>query len=143
MRSTFARFAGLLGFAVLLASCAGPRTVLVSPTVNVNIRCPGGRVIAEVGGWRTHVPRGGSVTWKLASGANAANITIAPKNPGQWPVPTPPPPYTVPRNEMFQATVPTGANPGTYAYTITGVCTDSSNPSLTYSVVIDPDIVVD
>jgi hypothetical protein len=142
MRSTFARFAGLLGFAVLLASCAKPGVAVTGPTVSVNIRCPGGHVIAEVGGWRPHVTRNGSVTWKFAKGANAANITITAKNPGQWPL-TPAPPYTVPKDGMFQAPVSASATPGTYGYTITGVCTDSSDPRLTYSVVIDPDIVVD
>ncbi len=142
MRSVNALLVGIvglagLGFADVVPS--GP-PAQASPTM-VNVTCVGGNVEVSVNPWAMQVQQGSDGEWELSNTSASQSIVISPKRPG-------------PANWPFRAMRPGGKGPSDrargsnmrsnqagrrFGYNITLECLDGSD---TYTVVIDPDIII-
>ena len=126
-----------LGFADVVPS--GP-PAQAGPTM-VNVTCVGGNVQISVNPWAMEVQQDSDGEWELSNASGSESIVIAPKLPG-------------PANWPFQAQSAGGKGPGNgargsnmrpnqagrrFGYNITLDCKDGSN---TYTVVIDPDLII-
>ena len=126
-----------LGFADVVPS--GP-PAQAGPTM-VNVTCVGGNVQVSVNPWAMQVQQDSDGEWELSNSSASQSIVITPKRPG-------------PANWPFRAMRPGGKGPNDrargsdmrpnqagrqFGYNITLECQDGSD---TYTVVIDPDIII-
>lgn len=145
MRRTLTWSAGLLPLAAFLVSCGGGSMKVASNTdisIDITIRCGNGHVSADLD-WRPHVTHGYHVTWSLKGDASSASV--AAKNAANWPFSGTTQPYALTTaNPSVTVLAPAGSQSATpYSYGITASCTDPHDANSTFSVVFDPDIVVD
>ncbi|MCH8255571.1 MAG: hypothetical protein IID06_09495 [Gemmatimonadetes bacterium] len=126
-----------LGFASVIPS--GP-PAQAAPTM-VSVTCVGGNVQVSVNPWAMEVQQDSDGEWELSNSSASQSIVITPKRPG-------------PANWPFRAMRPGGKGPNDrargsnmwpdqagqrFGYNITLECQDGSD---TYTVVIDPDIII-
>ena len=126
-----------LGFADVVPS--GP-PAQAGPTM-VSVTCAGGEVLISVKPWAMQVQQGSDGEWELSNASGSESMVISPKRPG-------------PANWPFRAMSPGGKGPNArargsdmrpnqagrrFGYDITLECQDGSN---TYTVVIDPDLII-
>ncbi len=142
MRSVNALLVGVvgmagLGFADVVPS--GPQAQ--AGTTEVSVTCVGGNVQVSVNPWVMQVQQGSDGEWELSNTSGSQSMVIAPKRPG-------------PANWPFQAMRPGGKGPNNrargsnmrpnqagrrFGYNIILECQDNSN---TYTVIIDPEIII-
>ena len=142
MRSTNVLLVGIVGLAGLGFADVVPSEPQAQPGLTtVSVTCVGGNVQVSVSPWATQVRQGSDAEWELTDASGSQSIVITPKRPG-------------PANWPFQAMRPGGKGSNNrargsnmrpnqagrrFGYGITLECQDGSN---TYTVVIDPDIII-
>ena len=127
-----------LGFASVIPS--GP-PAQAGPTM-VGVTCVGGDVQVSVNPWVMRVPQDGVGEWQLSNTSGSASIVIAPVQPGaaNWPFQTMRPGGKGPNDRARGSNMrPNQAGRPAFRYKITLECQDGTN---TYTVVIDPDIII-
>ena len=126
-----------LGFASVIPSGPPARALTM-----VDVTCVGGNVQVSVNPWVMQVPQDSDGEWELSNTSGAASIVIAPKRPGpaNWPFRAMRPGGKGPSNRARGSNMrPNQAGRPAFGYNITLVCQDGSD---TYTVVIDPDIII-
>ncbi len=143
MRSVNALLVGVvgmagLGFADVVPS--GPQAQ-AGPT-EVSVTCVGGNVQVSVNPWAMQVRQGSDGEWELSNTSGSQSMVIAPKRPGpaNWPFQTMRPGGKGPNDRARGSDMrPNQAGRPPFGYNITLECQDGSD---TYTVVIDPDIII-
>ena len=126
-----------LGFASVVPS--GPRAQ-AGPTM-VSVTCVGGNVQVSVNPWAMQVRQGSDGEWQLSNTSGSQSIVIAPKLPGasNWPFQTMRAGGKGPNDRARGSNMRPNQAGRRFGYNITLECQDSTN---TYTVVIDPDIII-
>ena len=126
-----------LGFADVVPF--GPQAQ-AGPTM-VNVTCVGGAVQVSVSPWAMQVRQGSDGEWELSNTSGSQSMVIAPKRPGpaNWPFQTMRPGGKGPNDRARGSNMRPNQAGRRFAYNITLVCQDGTN---TYTVVIDPDIII-
>lgn len=139
----------LLGGAVaVLASAIGapddpsPRA---AQTVEVSVRvdCLAGRGVSfSLTPWSITLQPGDSVNWKLDSQANVDSMEVLETKGKGWPFKRKPP-Y---KSRRARAAGAQGLDPiqkaGKYKYSVQAICVRSTNPAVSDTVLIDPDMII-
>jgi len=142
MRSILIAAAGLLGLAVVPFIRPAPRSQGAVRPVVLTVTCTGQGVNFSLSPWVVGLNAANPVEWRVNGSANTDEITIEPKDPGQWPFEEPPPYIATKSTPKRGGALKAGLQPGqVFRYTVTLQCrTPTSGP---FRVVIDPDMVVD